>query len=159
MGESHDHRAETADLISQATEQVKERQKRRAEIELVQASAKPSRQRVSLALLIAAVPIFATLLVVGFTDWSFTALFETRPTGPAAREQAEKTLSGLVAEIEAFRHDYNELPERLIEIGIPPRGEWKYSVRGSDHYRVEGTLHGQRVVFDSTKRPIRAAKD
>lgn len=156
---SGDNRASAAaDLINQATEEVRERDKRRADIELARATATPPRQRASFAGLLIAIPAFVALLVVGFTDWSLSELLESRPSAPAAREQAEKMLDGLVADIEAFRNDYHELPERLIEIGIPARGEWTYSPLSKDHYKIEGALYGQRVSFNSSSSPRRTVK-
>jgi hypothetical protein len=76
--------------------------------------------------------------------------FEARPPAAVAREDAQNTLNALVDEIEKFREDYNELPETLVEIGVPSRGKWTYAVYGKEHYQLQGRLYGQSVTFDST---------
>lgn len=156
--ESHDHRAAAEALISQASAEVFERRHRLAELESERALAKPPRQTVSLAALVVAVPVLIGLLLFTFTDFSLAALFEPRPPEPVARERAQKALDDLVVQIEAFRGDYDELPEGLFEIGVPERGEWSYTALGSDRYTVEGNLHGQRVTFDSANAPARETK-
>ena len=50
-------------------------------------------------------------------------------------------LGSLVDEIEMFRRDYNELPETLVEIGVPSRGRWTYAVLGEER------LHAARQLM------------
>jgi hypothetical protein len=110
----------------------------------------PSREglvRVSLAV---AVPVLVAALLLNFAGPFLDTFFETQPPAPVAREEAQKTLDALVGEIDAFRKDYNELPETLVEIGLPSRGEWTYTMFGKGQYRLQGQLYGQAVSFDST---------
>ena len=99
-----------------------------------------------------AVPILIAVLVVTFAGPALESLFETKLPASEAREEAQKTLDALVGEIESFRNDYNELPETLVEIGLPSRGQWTYAVFDKGQYRVQGNLYGQGVSFDSTRK-------
>ena len=76
-------------------------------------------------------------------------MFETPPSPSAARQEAQQTLTTLVADVEEFWKDNNELPESLVEIGVPARGQWTYSVRAGNIYQLRGTLYGQSVSFDA----------
>jgi hypothetical protein len=105
-------------------------------------------RRVRLALA-CTTPILSAILLVGFVAPVREFLFEKRLTPEVARQEARQTLDALVAGIESFRRDYNELPESLFEIGVPPRGQWTYDVSGKAAYRVRGSLQGQHVAFDS----------
>ena len=75
----------------------------------------------------------------------------TKPPPPVARQNAEQMLRTLVAEIEAFREDYGDLPETIHEVGAPPQGTWRYEVINSAGYRIHGSLQGQDVTFDSSR--------
>jgi hypothetical protein len=107
-----------------------------------------TRQRGVLVSLTIATPILVAVLMMNFAGPFLASLFETKPPAAVAREEAQKTLAALVGEIEAFRKDYNELPETLVEIGVPSRGTWTYVPLGKQ-YRVKGSLYGQSVSFDS----------
>ena len=106
-----------------------------------------------------AVPILIAVIMINVVGLSFRSLFETKPSASAARQAAQQALAGLVAEIEAFRKDYDQLPESLVEIGVPARGQWSYSVTGENNYRVQGTLDGQGVSFDASMTAKRPVKD
>ena len=108
-----------------------------------------SRRRAVRMALMMAVPVLVALLLVNFAWEPLMSFFEPWPAPAAARLQAQSTLDGLVLDIEAFRKDYGELPATLIEIGVPSRGKWSYAAVSSVDYRVEGTLYGQAVSFDS----------
>lgn len=97
----------------------------------------------------------SSVILVGLLSASFGRPLLERflePTLPAAvaREEAQKALRALVGEIEDFRNDYNELPETLVEIGVPSRGRWTYTVINKEHYRLQGRLYGQDVAVTST---------
>lgn len=142
---------EAQQLFSEATENILDQQKVRAAV-AQRESAGPAlnRQRASLVGLVVAVPVLAVILVGRFTGWSLTSLIEPGPSAPAARREAQDSLDTLVNEIEAFREDYEELPEALAEVAIPARGTWTYARIGDGHFTVRGTLFGQSVNFDST---------
>jgi hypothetical protein len=87
---------------------------------------------------------------VNFAWQPLVDFFEPWPPPVAARAEAQTALDALVVDIEAFRKDYDHLPGTLIEIGVPPRGRWSYAGVSPAHYRVQGTLYGQSVSFDSS---------
>jgi hypothetical protein len=109
-----------------------------------------SRARAVRVALLIAVPVLAAVLLVNFAWQPLVAFFEPWPPPVAARAQAQTALDALVVDIEAFRKDYDHLPGTLIEIGVPPRGRWSYAGVSNAHYRVQGTLYGQSVSFDSS---------
>jgi hypothetical protein len=109
-----------------------------------------SRARAVRVALLIAVPVLAAVLLVNFAWQPLVAFFEPWPAPAAARAEAQTALDALVVDIEAFRKDYDHLPGTLIEIGVPPRGRWSYVGVSSAHYRVQGTLYGQSVSFDSS---------
>lgn len=125
-----------------------ERQKIIAE-RVVVPSAMSRKHAVRVSLLVA-VPVLAIVLIVNFAWQPLVALFEPWPAPAVAHQQAQATLDVLVLDIEAFRKDYGEPPKTLIEIGVPPRGRWSYAGASDGHYRVEGTMYGQSVSFDSS---------
>ena len=102
--------------------------------------------------LVFSLPTLVIVLVFNLTDVSVAELLEPEPPPAVAKQRADQMLKALVAEVESFRTDYNELPETLFEIGMPERGEWSYSVTDGT-YRIVGTLHGQQVTFTSTPVP------
>jgi hypothetical protein len=104
---------------------------------------------VRVALLIA-VPVLVAVLLVNFAWQPLVSFFEPWPAPAIARDQAQTMLDGIVVDIEAFRKDYDHLPGTLIEVGVPPRGRWSYAGVSNTHYRVQGTLYGQSVSFDSS---------
>jgi hypothetical protein len=109
-----------------------------------------SRERAVRIALFIAVPVLAAVLLVTFAWRPLISFLEPWPAPAVARAQAQSALDELVREIEAFRKDYDELPGTLVEIGVPARGEWSYAAAGNGHYRVQGTLYGQTVNFDSS---------
>jgi hypothetical protein len=128
--------------------EVADRQKRR--VGQIRARPPMSRERRALIALVVAAPILLAILAITFAGDALRSLFESNPPAAVASQEAHKALDALVGEIEAFRKDYQELPESLVEIGVPPRGRWSYAVIGKTHYRVQGTLYGEAVGFDST---------
>ena len=113
------------------------------------ALAPPKRDRTVLVCLIVAFPILIGVFAVNVYGLSVTSMFETPPSPAAARQEAQQTLTTLVADVEEFWKDNNELPESLVEIGVPSRGQWTYSVRAGNIYQLRGTLYGQSVSFDA----------
>ena len=111
-----------------------------------------TRPRIVGASLAVAIPILIAVLVVTFAGPALESLFETKLPASEAREEAQKTLDALVGEIESFRKDYDELPETLVEVGLPSRGQWTYAVLDKGQYRVQGNLYGQGVSSDSTRK-------
>jgi len=116
-----------------------------------------TRQRNVRVALAVAIPMLVLVLTATFAWGPLMSLFETTPPPAVAKQQAQTTLEGLVAEIESFRKDYNELPKTLVDIGVPARGEWRYSASGNAQYTVAGTLFGQSVAFDSTRAEVKPA--
>lgn len=136
------------EIFALAGEENQERE--RVSVKREQARSVFTRERVVLASLVAGIPILVVLVLINIVGLSFGQWLETRPSPAAAQQEAQDTLNTLVIDIEAFRKDYNELPESLVEIGVPARGQWSYSVSGPNNYRVQGTLYGQRVSFDGS---------
>ncbi len=117
------------------------------------APAEVHQRRVHVALA-AALPILVLVLTATLAWNPLMSLFEPTPPPAVATQQAQKILEGLVVEIESFRKDYNELPATLVDVGMPPRGEWSYTTSGgapNKQYTVTGKLYGQVVTFDSAK--------
>lgn len=108
-----------------------------------------SRRRVVGASLAVAVSVLTVLLVATFAWEPLLSLFEPTPSPEMANRQAHEMLDALVDDIDAFRKDYDELPATLVDIGVPPRGEWSYTATSGTQYTVRGTLYGQAVSFDS----------
>lgn len=111
-----------------------------------------TRQRKAQVGLAIAASVLIAFHAVSFGAPFVASLFEDKPPAAVARQEAQAMLSALVGEIESFRHDYNELPETLVEIGVPSRGRWTYAVLGEDRYTLRGSLYGQGVTFDSTSK-------
>ena len=135
------------DIFEQATDQTAQLARERAAAPM--AAPPVSRQRASLGGLVVAAPLFALLLVINVWDVSLIDLITPRPAPEVARQQAQVLLDGVVQGIESFRHDYAALPNALVEVGVPARGSWSYSLRPGGRYQVVGTLYGQIVTFDS----------
>jgi hypothetical protein len=155
MSEPHIAPNEAQQIVSEATVFMKEEQKRRASI-------RPStpgitRQRAALAAHIVTVPMLIGTIAINMSDRSMASLLEPAPSPQAVARQARTTLDALVAEVEAFRDDYHELPESLSEIGLPQEGHWSYAV-DDGLYRITGSLYGQTVTYQSTVRVRRAAR-
>jgi hypothetical protein len=116
---------------------------------------RPRAVRIAFAI---ALPIFAGLLVANFAWQPVMTLFERELPAPVAARQAQEMLDELVADIDAYRTDYDELPVNLVDVGVPARGQWRYVSLGPGQFRVEGTLQGHVVSFDSTSaasKPVR----
>jgi hypothetical protein len=147
MTEPPSGRTAAEEVLHQASQEILERERQRAERKAVGA---PRRgQGAALIGLIVAIPVLLVVMLPNFTDWSWRSLFETRPPAGVAREEAQKALNSLVGEVEGFRKDYHELPESLAEVGLPSRGRWKYSVTGDGRYTLTGSMYGQSVSFES----------
>jgi hypothetical protein len=140
------------DIFEQATDQAAQLARERAAAPM--AAAPISRQRASLGGLIVAAPLFALLLVVNVWGLSLVDLITPRPTPDVARQQAQALLDEVVQGIESYRHDYATLPKELVEVGVPERGSWTYSLKPGGRYQVVGTLYGQVVSFDSPEGTV-----
>jgi hypothetical protein len=135
------------DIFEQATDQTVQLARERAAIPKVAASI--SRERACLIGLVVTAPLFALLLLVNVWDISPIDLITPSPAPEVARQQAQVVLDGVVEGIESFRHDYATLPKALVEVGVPARGTWTYSLKPGGRYQVVGTMYGQVVRFDS----------
>ena len=149
-------RNEAKQIFSEATEFLEQQERDRA-------SVRPpgpglTRQRAVLAGLVVSLPILISVVAINFTDRPLASLLETKPSPAIAREKATRTLDGLVAEVEAFRDDYDELPQSLVEVGLPSEGQWSYAVIADGRYSISGTLHGQAVRHESSRSAERAKK-
>jgi len=138
------------EIFARAKEERVEIQKVRAE--QAKAGSKVSRERATTIALAVSAPFLVALVVFNVVGLSVSSMFETPPTPAAARQEVQRTLDTFVADIEAFRKQYNELPESIVEIGTPGRGTWSYVVSGST-YRIQGSLYGQNVSFNSATAP------
>ena len=118
-----------------------------------------TRQRVSRTALVVAVPILIAVLVATVAWQPLMSLFETAPSPAMASQQAQAMLDALVVDIDAFQEDYDELPATLVDVGVPPRGQWSYATVDRTRYRVQGKLYGQVVSFDSASAGSRPAKE
>jgi hypothetical protein len=118
----------------------------------VASSGQSRKRRVRLALVVA-VPLLIAVLTLELAWQALTAVFDPAPSPAMARLQAQAMLDGLVGDVRAFQKDYHELPARLIEVGVPPRGKWSYVVVTAAHFRIQGTVYGQSVSFDSATGP------
>lgn len=148
---AHGAQDEANEIFAAATKDSEERA--RVSATTAVAPSALTRERAVLAALAVAVPVLIVTILVSVGGLSLTSLLEAKPSAETARREAQQTLDALVIEIEAFRKDYDELPESLVEIGLPPRGQWSYWVSGKSDYRVRGTLYGQTVSFDAPPGP------
>jgi len=139
---------EADQLVSEVADQLA---KQRAAISAREAASTPGRRRGWAAAIGLAVtlPVLVVLIVPPLTGRSLSSLVTPGPPPAVARARAQQMLDTLVADIESFKEDYEELPETLAEVGMPPEGTWRYEVGSGGSYTIEGTLHGQRVRFDS----------
>ena len=133
-----------AEILAAATVEQHQRTLRLAAERVVDA---PSRNRVAWMGIALITPVLAVVLAVNMFGVSSLALLGARPRPEAARDDARQLLETLVADIEAFRNDNDELPESLVEIGMPPRGQWRYEPAPGGGYRLEGVVSGQTVTF------------
>ena len=148
MSESQQAADEVKKLVGQAINRIAEQQ--------AAAAAPPpppgqARQRATLVGLCLAAPVLLGILAFNLAGPAIAERLATRPPPPVARQNADQTLRTLVAEIEAFREDYSELPQTIHEVGAPPQGTWRYEVVSSTGYRIHGSLQGQDVSFDSSR--------
>src|SRR4051812_34022976 len=92
---------------------------RRARVVAAPPPAAPARDRRVRTALAVTAPILVASLLIGFGEPLWAYFFEEQLTPAMAQEEARRTLTSLVADIELFRRDYNDLPETLYEIGVP----------------------------------------
>lgn len=144
------------EIFAAAVEEKVER--KRVSVENAKKQAPIKREWIVFVCLAISVPVLVAIVAINVFGFSPASLFETPPSPAVAREEAQRTLDMVVADIEAFRSDYNELPESLVEIGVPPKGSWTYTIAGSA-YRVQGSMYGQNVSFDSASGGARVAKE
>jgi hypothetical protein len=111
-----------------------------------------TRQRYVQIALAVSVPVLVLVLLVSFAGPFLASWLETAPSAAVARQEAQKELDTVVAGIEAFRKDFNDVPKALVQVGIPQRGRWSYTVIGTGRYRVQGALYGEAVSFTSPDR-------
>lgn len=126
-----------------------ERRTRKANVVVQPRRTRERRTQLGLAI---AVSVLVAWHGVSFGAPLVKSFFEPRPSAALARQEAQAMLGSLVDEIEMFRRDYNELPETLVEIGVPSRGRWTYAVLGEKDYTLRGSLYGQGVAFDSKSK-------
>jgi hypothetical protein len=112
----------------------------------------PTRQRYVQIALAVSVPVLAAVLLISFAGPYLASWLETAPPAAVARQEAQKELDTLVAGIEAYRKDFNDVPKGLVQVGVPQRGRWSYTVIGTGRYRVQGALYGEAVSFTSPDR-------
>jgi hypothetical protein len=118
-----------------------------------------TRQRVVQVSLAAAVSVLIAVLLATFAWEPLLAVFAPAPSAEEATRQAHEMLDALVADIDAFRKDYDELPATLVDIGVPPRGQWRYTASSRTQYVVEGTIYGKVVRFDSASAAASPGRD
>ena len=118
-----------------------------------------TRQRVVRVSLAAAVSVLIALLLATFAWEPLLSVFAPAPSAEAATRQAHEMLDALVVEIDAFRKDYHELPATLVDIGVPPRGQWRYTATSHTQYIVEGRIYGKVVSFDSASAAASPGRD
>ena len=140
------------DLFEQATDQDKELARARAA--MPNSNAPISRERACLGGLILTAPLLALLILVNVWAISPIDLITPNPPPDVARQLAKGVLDGVVQGIESFRHDYETLPKELVEVGVPQRGSWTYSLEPGGRYHVSGTMYGQVVRFDSPEGAV-----
>jgi hypothetical protein len=134
------------EIFAAATEEQRARAKRVAAERVAQPTA-VSRERVAYTGVALMTPVFVVILLVNVLGFSPLSFFEPAPTPEAAREEVQQLLKTVVADIEAFRTDTNQLPDTLVQVGIPSRGDWSYTNGGSGTYRLQGTLYGQTATY------------
>jgi hypothetical protein len=147
--ESSSREADFQDILERASEETTHR----AQVRAANASAVPavSRKRAVAGALAVAVPVLAIVLTVNLFGVSLVEMMTPAPSPAAGLRQAQDALDGMVKDIEGFREDYEELPERLAEVASPFPGQWTYSTTPGGHYLVVLKMHGQVVTFDSAK--------
>jgi hypothetical protein len=146
--ESKSRQADFQDILNQASEETARRAQARAAAPPVSLV---TRARLVGCALAIAVPVLATFLAVNVFDVSVTDLITPAPAPAIALGQTQAALDAMVKEIEAYRKDYEELPEHLVEVAAPSKGNWTYSRNPSGQYQVVLEMYGQVVTFDSTQ--------
>jgi hypothetical protein len=141
---------EARQLVTEAIDDVT-RQETAIATQRAASTGQRKRERAARLALVVTLPALAIVLALHFGGPTLAALLTPRPSPEVARQQAEQTLQSLVADIEAFREDYEELPESLAEVGIPARGDWQYTRTDGGSFTLDGTLDGERVSFDSRR--------
>lgn len=150
--DSSSNQADFQDIFDQASEE-------KAHHARVRANSAPSeawltRQRAVVGALVLAVPLLATLLAVNVFGVSLVDLMTPTPSPAVARSLTQEALDAMVKDIEGFREDYSELPERLAEVAAPSRGQWTYTRRPGGHYQVVLAMYGEVLTFDSGQAKV-----
>jgi hypothetical protein len=144
--DSSSRQTDFQDILNQAREET-------AHLAQVRAAAPPvsvvTRARLVGCALAVAVPVLATFLAVNVFDVSVMDLITPAPAPAIALSQTQAALEAMVKEIEGYRKDYAELPERLVEVAAPSKGNWTYSRKPGGQYQVVLEMYGQVVSFDS----------
>ena len=134
------------------TEAIDEMARRREVGAAREAAASPRRRRQPATALglVVALPVLSILLVPLLTGQPIRSLLARKLPADVARSRAQQMLETAVADVNAFQADYDELPRTLWEVGMPPQGTWHYQIEPDGRtFRIEGTLQGQGVSFDS----------
>jgi hypothetical protein len=133
------------DAIDDAMEDLAQRSEARARRESGHVRTMRERAvRISLA--------FALPALVAAIVWNVfgVSVVAARFIGPMSTiEEADAALRVVVDDIDAFHDDYGEFPVSLAEVGLPIRGEWRYTRIASDRYQLALSLGGQAVTHES----------
>jgi hypothetical protein len=130
--------------IDEATENLAQRNEARARREAVHTGW--TRNRWMRIGLFVAVPVLVAVLLWNVTG---TPAAAARVIGPTAtREEVEAAVRVVVDDIEAFDADYGELPMNLAEVGLPRRGDWRYTRLANRRYHLVVSLGGHVVTFN-----------
>jgi hypothetical protein len=78
----------------------------------------PTRQRYAQIALAVSVPVLVIVLLVSFAGPFLASWLETAPPAAVARQEAQKELDTVVAGIEAFRKDFNDVPKALVQVAV-----------------------------------------
>jgi hypothetical protein len=147
--ESTSRQGDFKDILDQASKETVHRDQVRAAIPTTVPGV--TRKRSVAGAFAVAIPVLAILLAVNVFNVSLMELITPAPSPEVARRQAQEALDSVVKGIETFRKDYEELPERLIEVASPEQGQWTYTRKSGGHYQVRLALHGQVLNFDSAQ--------
>jgi hypothetical protein len=146
--ESSSRQADFQNILKQASEETAHRARVRASAPPV---ARVTRARVVTVALIIAVPVLAAFMAVNVFEVSLVDLITPAPAPAVALSQTRAALDAMVQEIEGYRTDYAELPERLVEVAPPSKGNWTYSRKPGGQYQVILEMYGQVVTYDSAQ--------
>src|SRR5438093_7615681 len=111
-----------------------------------------NRERVVRGALIVAAPILAILIAASIEEWSLSDLVTPTPSPAVALHQAQGAMDTVVKQFDAYVTDYSELPENLVEIGVPAPGDWTYTKRPGNEYQLVLKMYGQVITFESSRR-------